>query len=151
MNLALPIDGVVCGLGADFIEVERIEMVHRRHGERFLRRVFTPGEAAYCLGMKNPYPHLAARFAAKEAVSKAFTTGIGAELGWTSIEIVKGEREEPLVNLDQRGLDLLRHLKAHAVLVSLSHTQKAAMAVAMVLRQPAGLSHGHSDSALHAR
>src|SRR5690606_20134432 len=104
MNIQLPPGGVVIGVGTDIIEVERIKSACERHGDRFLKRVYTEGERAYCMQMKNPYPHLAARFAAKEAVSKAFTTGIGEELAWTSIEVIKGTREEPLVRLDEKGL-----------------------------------------------
>ena len=82
MNLDLPPGGILVGLGADVIEVERIRGVLERQGERFLARVFTEEERAYCSKMSFPHKHFAARFAAKEAVSKAFTTGIGAELGW---------------------------------------------------------------------
>ena len=66
------------GVGVDIIETERIERSLQRFGERFLHRVFTDGEIAYCQSMKYPARHFAARFAAKEAVSKAFGTGIGA-------------------------------------------------------------------------
>lgn len=134
MNLRLPEGGQVCGVGIDLVEVERIRSAHQRHAERFLRRVFTPAEQAYCLAMKDPYPHLAARFAAKEAVSKAFTTGIGAELGWTSIEVAKGERDEPLVRLDERGQALLAQVGAREVLLSLAHTAHHATAVALLIR-----------------
>lgn len=74
----LPPGGILLGLGCDLIEVERIRGVMERQGERFLNRVFTAEERAYCDGMKHPHKHYAARFAAKEAVSKCFTTGIGA-------------------------------------------------------------------------
>jgi holo-[acyl-carrier protein] synthase len=81
--------------------------------------------------------HLAARFAAKEAVSKAFTTGIGAELGWRSVSIYHGSRHEPLVRLDEKGQALLARVGATHVLVSLSHTVTVAMAVAALVRQQA--------------
>lgn len=133
-HIQLPVGGVVVGVGTDIIEVERVRKAVERHGERFLRRIFTEGERAYCLQMRNPHPHLAARFAAKEAVAKAFTTGIGAELGWTSIEITKGEREQPLVQLDEKGRQLLVATGSSSVLISLSHTENYAMAVAVVLK-----------------
>ena len=85
--IQLPPGGLLIGLGADLVDVERIRGVVDRQGDRFLQRVFTEEERTYCFGMKIPFPHLAARFAAKEAVSKAFTTGIGAELGWKSISV----------------------------------------------------------------
>ncbi len=137
MNLDLPPGGVLLGLGCDVIEVERVRGVLERQGERFLLRVFTDEERAYCLGRKFAERHLAARFAAKEAVSKAFTTGIGAELGWKSVSIFHGSRQEPRVRLDEKGRALLAQVGATGVLVSLSHTDTVAMAVAALVRQPA--------------
>lgn len=124
------------GLGCDVIEVERVKGVVERQGERFLQRVFTEEERAYCLGKGHPYPHLAARFAAKEAISKCFTTGIGKRFAWKTASITHGERMEPLVRLDQAGEALLREVGANRVLVSLSHTQTVAMAVAALVRLP---------------
>jgi len=89
-KLDLPPGGVLVGLGADLIEVERVRGVLERQGPRFLKRVFTDEEQAYCSGMAHPHKHYAARFAAKEAVSKCFTTGIGAELGWRSVSSAAG-------------------------------------------------------------
>jgi holo-[acyl-carrier protein] synthase len=132
--IPVPHDGVVLGLGCDIIEVARIRGVCERQGERFLARVFTDEERTYCSGMTHPHKHLAARFAAKEAVSKCFTTGIGAELSWKSISIYHGERRQPLVRLDEKGAALLRHMGATQVLVSLSHTETLAMAVAALVR-----------------
>jgi holo-[acyl-carrier protein] synthase len=134
MNLQLPPGGQLLGLGCDIIEVERVRGVCERQGERFLRRVFTDEERAYCCGMKYPYKHFAARFAAKEAISKCFTTGIGAELGWRSVSIYHGPRHEPLVRLDEKGEQLLRAAGGTHVLVSLSHSDTAAMAVAAIIR-----------------
>jgi holo-[acyl-carrier protein] synthase len=132
--VALPPGGVLIGLGADLVDIARIEGVLARQGERFLARVFTDEERAYCQGMKSPGKHYAARFAAKEAVSKAFTTGIGAELSWKSISVYHGERQEPRVRLDEKGEQLLRQVGATGVLLTLSHTDTAAMAVAALVR-----------------
>ena len=96
------------GVGTDIIDVDRIRKSHERHTERFLNRIYTKDEQAYCFGMRNPHPHLAARFAAKEAISKAFSTGIGEHLGWKSMSIAKGERNEPIVVLDEKGKALLK-------------------------------------------
>jgi len=134
MNLNLPPGGVLVGLGCDLIDVQRIRDVLDRHGDRFLDRVFTAEERAYCFGMAHPHKHLAARWAAKEAISKTFTTGIGAELGWKSMSIYHGERSEPLVRLDEKGAALLAAAGANHVYVSLSHTDTAAMAVAAIVR-----------------
>lgn len=134
IQLTLPPGGIVIGLGTDLIECDRVAKVLQRQGDRFLNRVYTPDERAYCMQMKNPVPHLAARFAAKEAVSKAFTTGIGAELGWRSIEVRKGERGEPLVHLDDKGRALLEALGGTTVLLSLAHTGVYGHAVALLLK-----------------
>ncbi len=134
MNLDLPPGGILLGLGCDLIEIDRIRGVVERQGARFLDRVFTEEERAYCLGMKHPHKHLAARFAAKEAVSKCFTTGIGAELGWKSISIYHGARHEPKVRLDDKASALLRQIGGTDVRVSLSHNESSAMAVAAILR-----------------
>ena len=133
MSIVLPEGGIVRGVGIDLIECERIAKVFARQKDRFLKRVYTEGEQAYCLKMKNPIPHLAARFAAKEAVSKCFTTGIGEYLGWKSIEVIKGEREEPIIQLDEKGKALLKKLGGKEVLVSLAHTENYGTAYAIIV------------------
>jgi holo-[acyl-carrier protein] synthase len=114
--------------------VARLRGVWERQGERFLAMTYTEAERAYCLRMRDPAPFLAARFAAKEAVSKAFGTGIGAELGWKSVEVAHGERGEPLVRLDAAGEALLAARGATGVLLTLSHTDTMAMAVAALVK-----------------
>lgn len=134
MSLDLPPGGILVGLGTDVIEVERIRGVLERQGERFLARVFTEEERAYCSKMAQPHKHYAARFAAKEAVSKCFTTGIGAELGWRSVSVYHGARHQPLVRLDEKGAALLASVGATHVMLTLSHTDTVAMAVAALVR-----------------
>lgn len=136
MSLILPRGGLVRGVGTDIIECERVAGLLERQGDRFLESVFTEQERAYCMGMQNPVPHLAARFAAKEAVSKCFRTGIGEQFGWRSIEVIKGDREEPLIRLDERGQALLSEIGANEVLVSLSHTQIYGLAYAVLVETP---------------
>jgi len=121
-------------MGCDVIEVARVRGVLERQGDRFLSRVFTEEERAYCSTKAHPYPHYAARFAAKEAISKCFTTGIGAELAWKAMSIYHGERNEPLVRLDEKAQALLQQLGGTDVRVSLSHTETVAMAVAAIVR-----------------
>jgi holo-[acyl-carrier protein] synthase len=123
---------VILGLGIDLIEVERIRASHERFGERFLNRILRPDEIAYCLGFSQPAPHLAARFAAKEAISKAFGTGIGAELGWLDMEVGRHESGQPYVILHDRGLDLLARRGGGQIFLSLSHTGQHACAVAVI-------------------
>lgn len=134
MNFTLPPGGSVIGLGSDLVECSRIARIFERQQEQFLDRVFTEGERDYCLKMRNPVPHLAARFAAKEAVAKAFTTGIGAELGWKSIEVIKGPRDQPLVRLDEQGQNLLHALGGTDILITLTHTANHAQAVALIVK-----------------
>ena len=134
MNIQLPPGGILVGLGADLIEVERIRGVIERHGDRFLDRILTGEEKAYCSSMKHPHKHIAARFAAKEAISKCFTTGIGKEFGWKSASVYHGSRHEPLVHLDAQGQALLAQVGATHVLLTLSHTDTHAMAVAAIVR-----------------
>ena len=134
MKLELPAGGVLIGLGADVIEIARIRRAVERQGERFLGRVFTEEERSYCFRMAQPHKHLAARFAAKEAVSKCFTTGIGSHLGWHSVSVYHGARSEPLVRLDSKGETLLRDAGATRVLLTLSHTETVAVAVAALVK-----------------
>ena len=123
---------MILGTGIDIIEVARVQASHERFGERFLNRILLADEIAYCLSHKNPGPFLAARFAAKEAVSKAFGTGIGAQLGWQDIEICKKESGEPFVVLHGKGKKLFESRGAKRLLVSLSHTEHYAAATAVL-------------------
>ena len=123
---------MILGVGIDIIEVARVQASHERFGERFVRRILHPAEIAYCLSHKNSAPFIAARFAAKEAISKAFGTGIGAALGWHDLEICRKESGEPYVVLHGKGKELLEKRNARAALISLSHTQNYAAAVAVL-------------------
>jgi holo-[acyl-carrier protein] synthase len=123
---------VILGSGIDLIEVNRVETAREKYGERFLNRILHPAETAYCLSHKIPGPFLAARFAAKEAISKAFGTGIGAQLGWHDMEIGRKDTGEPYVILHGKGLELLARRGARCVHITLSHTAKHATAVAIL-------------------
>src|SRR5258708_17706047 len=128
MSIILPPGGVLIGLGCDLIETERIKKVLAKHGERFLKRVFTDEERDYCDSLKYPHKHYAARWAAKEAVSKCFTTGIGEHLDWTSVSVYHGSRKEPLVRLGAKATALLAQVGATHVWLSLSHLHSPPMA-----------------------
>jgi holo-[acyl-carrier protein] synthase len=125
---------MILGIGIDIIEVARIASSYERFGDRFLNRILHPNEISYCLSHKTPGPFLAARFAAKEAISKAFGTGIGAQLGWQDMEICRKDSGEPYVVLHGGGEKLLQARGARMVLISLSHTQAHAAAVAILER-----------------
>jgi holo-[acyl-carrier protein] synthase len=125
---------MILGTGIDLIEVERIRSSHARFGGRFTGRILRPDEIAYCLQHQDPAPFLAARFAAKEAVSKAFGTGIGEQLGWHDIEVCRKESGEPFVVLHDKGAALLQARNGRCVHLSLSHTREYAAAVAVLER-----------------
>ena len=125
--------GRVLGVGVDLIEVSRIKNMLARHEERFLEKVYTEQEREYCMRMKHPYKHLAARFAAKEAVSKCFGTGIGSELSWQSVSVINGFNGEPQICFDEKGSRLLSERGGEAVLISLSHTESMAVAFAVLV------------------
>ncbi len=123
---------MILGVGIDIIEVSRIEASYERFGERFINRILHPEEIKYCLSHRAPGPFLAVRFAAKEAISKAFGTGIGAQLGWHDMEVRRKESGEPYVILHGAGQALFQARGARAILISLSHTQQHATAVAVL-------------------
>ena len=123
---------MILGTGIDIIEVERIRASYEKFGERFLNRILKPAEIAYCLGHKRPAPFLAARFAAKEAISKAFGTGIGKHLGWQDLEVARKLSGEPYVILHGQGLRLFEQRGARLIQLSLSHTEQHATAMAIL-------------------
>ena len=123
---------MILGIGTDIIEVRRIAASYEKFGERFVNRILLPDEIAYCKAHKNPAPFLAVRFAAKEAISKAFGTGIGAQLGWQDMEIRRREPGEPYVVLSAAGQKLLASRGGSSVLITLSHTQDHATATAIL-------------------
>ncbi len=119
----------VIGIGVDLVECARIQHSLDRFGDRFLHRVFTEGEIAYSQSMKFPARHLAARFAAKEAISKAFGTGIGKAMGWKDIDVHKKPSGEPFVVLEGGAKQLAADRGVTKVWITLSHTDNHAMAV----------------------
>ncbi len=123
---------MILGTGIDIVETRRIADSMERFGERFLKRIFHDAEVAYARSMKKADLHLAARFAAKEAISKAFGTGIGGQLGWKDMEIRRRDSGEPYVVLHGKALDLMKARGATALHVSLSHTDAYAAASAVL-------------------
>jgi len=118
----------VIGIGVDLVECDRIQRSLDRFGEKFLRRVFTESEIEYSLSMKFPARHLAARFAGKEAVSKAFGTGIGKAIGWRNIDIRKKKSGEPFLVFSGPAEQLATKRGVISALITLSHTDYHAMA-----------------------
>ena len=116
--------------GIDLVHVPRIERIWREHGERFLERIYTPAERAYCLDCKNPAQRLAGRFAAKEAVLKALGTGWRGGLEWTDIETLPDPLGRPLVTLSGGCTKLAAVQGITQMLVSISHANDFAIASA---------------------
>ncbi len=123
----------ILGTGIDIVETKRIAESLERFGDRFLNRVFLDGEVAYSRSMKLPHLHLAARFAAKEAISKAFGTGIGKEIGWRDMEIVRAPGGKPLVVLHGRAVEYAKSRGVMEIHVSLSHTAEYGAASAVIV------------------
>ncbi|MEP6672477.1 MAG: holo-ACP synthase [Chthoniobacter sp.] len=123
----------ILGTGVDIVETSRIASSLEKHGDRFLARVFLDGERAYCSKMATPSQCYAARFAAKEAVSKAFGTGIGASLGWLDIEVRRKASGEPFVILHGEGAKTAARLGITEIRLSLSHSDHYAVAHALAL------------------
>src|SRR5438128_5765880 len=119
----------VLGIGVDLVECARIQRSIDRFGDRFLHRVFTDGEIEYSMSMKFPARHLAARFAAKEAVSKAFGTGIGKAMGWRDIDVKKKPSDEPFLVFAGPAEQLAKQRRVTAALITLSHTEHHAIAM----------------------
>ena len=116
--------GPTSAVGVDVIEIERVEVALARFGERFLRRVYTAEEAAFCRGRVH---ELAARFAAKEAVMKALGTGAKG-VAWREIEVLPNHRGKPLVYLYGRARARAERIGLAGLDVSMSHSQEYAVA-----------------------
>lgn len=121
--------------GIDIVECGRLEDTIGRHGEHFLRRVFTVGELAYCRGRKREIEHLAGRFAAKEAVFKVLGTGWVSGISWQDVEVCNDEAGRPHVNLSGRCKELAGTLGLTGILISISHSGSIAIASAIGVGQ----------------
>jgi holo-[acyl-carrier protein] synthase len=121
------------GIGIDAVEIERIRAVRERHGDRFLRRVYTEAERRLCAESPDPTAALAGRFAAKEALLKALATGIGSGIRWKDVEILSAGRRIPKVELHGPAAERAERLGATSALVSLTHTKTLAMAQALLV------------------
>lgn len=106
--------------------------VFERYGDRFLRRVFTEAEIAYCTRRRDPVPHLAGRFAAKEATMKALGTGLSRGVTWRDIEVVR-RGGPPQLRLSGGAMRHFEALQARRSLVTITHAQTLAMAQVLLL------------------
>ena len=123
---------MILGLGLDLVEVERVRAAVERQGEAFIKRVLTPDEAAYCRFQAEPSIHIAARFAAKEAFSKAIGTGIGEGAGWRDIEVVRRDSGKPELVLHGKALESAESMGVVGMHLSITHTRLTAAAVVVL-------------------
>ncbi len=123
---------MIIGTGIDLVEISRIVSAIEKHGDRFLKRLFSPEELDYCLGKAARDQHLAGRFAAKEAVFKALGTGWAEGVSWLGVEILPGIAGAPQINLSGPAKERLRSIGGQRIHISISHTDKMATAVAIV-------------------
>lgn len=121
--------------GIDLVDCPRIEEMLKRHGERFMKRVFTAAEQAYAEAKKNKIEKLAGRFAAKEAILKLMGTGWRGKIAWTDIEIINNAAGQPEVTLDGEVEKIAEGLGIKHVSVSITHTANFAIASAVALTE----------------
>jgi holo-[acyl-carrier protein] synthase len=120
---------MVLGLGTDLIETRRVQQSMDRFGERFLERIFSAGEIAYCKRKKNAAESFAVRFAAKEAGAKALGTGISHGVSWKEFEVKREVSGKPSLHLTGRAAELAGALGIKRIQLSLTHSREFAMAV----------------------
>ena len=124
---------MVLGLGTDLMETRRVEESIDRFGDRFLERIFTPEEIAYCLRKKkNAAESFAARFAAKEAGAKALGTGISHGVSWKEFEVRREASGRPTLHLSGRAAELAEAMGVKRVQLSLTHSRELALAVVVI-------------------
>ena len=123
-------------IGVDLVRIPRLRQVVERWRERFLHRVFTEAELAYCLTHRDPIPHLAARFAAKEAALKALGTGLRMGINWHELEVRRERGEAPQLILSGRCRAIGEAKGGRQVLLSISHEGEYALAQAMLIGEP---------------
>lgn len=114
----------ILGVGCDLIEINRIEEACTKNTS-FISKILLPSEIEYCKKFKNPFPHIAARFSAKEAISKALGVGLGENLGFHDIEITHNEKNKPVVILSKKASLVFKDIYLE---LSISHTDHLAMA-----------------------
>ena len=121
----------ILGHGIDLIECSRIAKLLKRHGARFLDRVLTPAEQQRAKRFKDPIPHIAGRWAAKEAILKMIGTGWRGQIAWTDMEILPNEQGQPIVALSGEAGRIAINLGIKRVLLSITHTEHHAAASAI--------------------
>lgn len=122
----------IVGLGIDATDIPRVAALVERYGDRFLRRVFTDGELAYCTRRRNPVPHLAGRFAAKEAAMKALGTGQTRDVLWKDIEVVRCDGP-PQLRFHGGAAARAARMQVTKSLLTITHSDALAIAQVVLL------------------
>ncbi|MCE5227991.1 holo-ACP synthase [bacterium] len=123
---------MIIGIGFDQTELARIRAVLARHGDRFLKRCYTEEEMRFANLHHDPVPRLAARYAAKEAGSKALGTGIARGILWKDIEIVRAEGERPYIHFHGRAAERAQAIGMRRAHVSITHARDIAAAIVII-------------------
>lgn len=118
-------------LGLDLVSIDRIRRAYERWGTHFLERIYSPEEIHYCLQKHDPFPSLAARFAAKEAVAKALGCGLGQEIAFRDIEITH-KKNCPQVKINSKIQQRLKKIEKFSIDISLTHEKNQAAAIALI-------------------
>ena len=119
---------MIVGLGVDIAEVPRVQAAIERHGQRFLTRIFTAAEIAYCERHRNKFERYAGRFAAKEAAMKALGTGWRKGVRWVDFEVTRNGAGKPSIALHGRAREFAEQLRVRNIALSITHTGGTAMA-----------------------
>lgn len=119
----------IVGIGVDVVDVKRMKVVLDARGTSLIKKLFTESEIAYCMSKKNSHEHYAARFAAKEAVSKAMQTGWSGRFRWRDVEVINNPSGAPKVILHDFVAEQLAGCRVH---ISLSHTENTVVAFAII-------------------
>ena len=131
--MSAPAGDRIRGIGVDLAKIDRVRRIVARWQDRFIRRVFTEGEIAYCQRHHDPVPHFAARFAAKEAALKALGTGLSMGVSWRELEVRRERGQAPTMTLSGRSAAIAQSRGASRILVSLTHDGDYAFAQVMLV------------------
>ena len=137
----------VRGIGVDLVQISRMREVIARWEERFVRRVFTDGEIAYCRARRDPVPHFAARFAAKEAGLKALGTGLRLGIQWRELEVVRERGQAPTLVLSGRSREIGHARGGSRMLLALTHDGDYALAQALLIGDDVASATPHGTAA----
>ncbi len=137
----------ILGVGLDVVEARRVQQAIENWGDRFLSRIYRGEERAYCDSQASPWRHYAGRFALKEAVAKAFGTGIGDRIGWKDIQVVRHPSSgAPGVRLHGNAAQLAKQLGVERIWVSITHSHSLAIAQAILVGRDLGRARESSNA-----